>query len=131
MICSDDQLPPPPESLNLMALRNQTSATSVQSDVTFSEGEDLRMSEGGESDTWRDVGGSESEKYLRSDPDSNQRKKSSVNLSDDLSDIIFLSPHWLLQSMKKILTHHLENDIDSVMYHSPPLSLSLSPCVTS
>jgi hypothetical protein len=81
------------------------------------------MSEGGgESDTWRDVGGSESEKNLRSDPDRSQSRKStnSVNLSEDLSEIIFLSPHWLLQSMKKILTHHLEHDIDSIMYDSSP-----------
>lgn len=112
-----------PDAPTLMSLRNQISGTSVQSDVScnldgyYSDNcsSNMRMSEG-ESDTWRDVGGSESEKNLQSDPDRSQsRKPISINLADDLSEIIFLSPHWLLQSMKKVLTHHLENDIQSIM----------------
>jgi hypothetical protein len=127
-----DDSGPPPEPQNLMSLRNQSSVTSVQSDVSFyceSELSDPNNGSSsyptsGESDTWRDAG-SDSEKNIatvtdRSDNDRSNPSKAVPLTSrpDDLSDIIFLSPHWLLQSMKKILTHHLEADIQSILYAS-------------
>lgn len=117
---------PPPETIDMMTLRNQYSATSVQSDVSFNLDEyysdnyssSLRTSEIGDSDTWRDVGGSDSEHFATEKSDTEHfhyRKPTPINISDDLSEIIFLSPHWLLQSMKKILTHQLQDDIDSIL----------------
>lgn len=117
---------PPPDCINITSLQNQFSTTSVRSDVSFNIEEyysdnyssSVRTSEIGDSDTWRDVGGSDSEHLAieKSDTEHFQNQRlSSVNISDDLSEIIFLSPHWLLQSMKKILTHHLEQDINSIL----------------
>jgi GTPase SAR1 family protein len=122
----------PPEPLSILSLRNQNSVTSVQSDVSFNGGfesefsdtnncsSSYRTTSGAESDTWRDVGGSDSDKNHTLDKSDNDRSNSSKTIPptprpDDLSDIIFLSPHWLLQSMKKILTHHLEADIQSIL----------------
>ena len=108
--------PPPPDSIDITTLRNQISTTSVQSDISsFNETGEYssdnyyssnHMSETGfesHSDTWRDTGGSESERNLLNEN------------FEDISEIIFLSPYWLLQSMRKILTHHLEDDINHIV----------------
>lgn len=124
----DIDLDPPPGSLSIMSLKNQFSATSVQSDISsFNETIEYssdnyyssnRMSETcfeSHSDTWRDAGGSDSERQILNENFDDAKLHHIENKCDDLSEIIFLSPHWLLQSMRKILTHHLEDDIEMIV----------------
>ncbi len=118
-ICLDEEPPPP---IDLISLRNQYSTTSVQSDISSfnTEGVDSssdylsnRVSEAFD-DTWKDVGGTDSDRNTTNTEKFDTTGKSLRQHIDDLDDIIFLSPYWLLQSMKKILTHHLEDDISKI-----------------
>jgi hypothetical protein len=72
--------------------------------------------------TWKDVDGdgqSDSDVELpisgQTPPRPPMIKRRTVPPSSIIDDLIFLSPHWLLLAMKRVLTHHLAGDLEDIM----------------
>lgn len=66
-------------------------------------------------DTWKDVNG---ESHLNTDVpmlDKTPPRKKRDQKPNIIDDLIFLCPNWLLNTMKKVLTHHLAEDLKDIM----------------